>query len=175
MGRNHDVGGRSWRGNHSRSSPVRIRAARNSTRRRPAGRGTARSDVWTPTGGSDALVQLFDLQLNLGRTYLPELPLLAQHRHNLALQTRRVMLTQELLAAMHNEMEELRDETPWKPWRKPFPMTPEGRDRLVVELVDVLHFLLELALVWGVSPAELYTVYVGKRQHNLRRPEHVHR
>jgi hypothetical protein len=71
------------------------------------------------------------------------------------------------LAAI-NELNEAVDETSWKTW-----VTDNyiNRDAYVGELVDVLHFLVNLCLAVGVTPAELEALYQAKADKNKARME----
>lgn len=91
----------------------------------------------------------------------------------------RTNATRDLVDAMHNELEETREHTPWKGWRR----YPDGMyealgsdmstevSELRYELVDMLHFLVELCLVWGMSSADLMRMYGEKMAVNERRQE----
>jgi hypothetical protein len=90
---------------------------------------------------------------------------------------RRATATRDFIDAMHNELEELREHTPWKPW-KAYPkdmnealgrnMSPEC-DELKYELIDLLHFLVVLFEVWGMKPRDVYRMYAEKMAVNIRR------
>lgn len=71
--------------------------------------------------------------------------------------------------ALTDELHEALQETTWKPWAT-YPDGPDGafvdRDAYVKELIDALHFLLNLFLVGGASPDEVFDRYVEKNQVN---------
>ena len=72
--------------------------------------------------------------------------------------------------ALEDELHEALQELRWKPWT-----TPEDqgrwvhRDAYVKELVDALHFLLNLFLVADVQSREVVDRYFAKREVNAQR------
>ncbi len=71
------------------------------------------------------------------------------------------------LTALQDEARELGEEIPWKWWSK------EQLDlaAIRVEIVDILHFWISLALVAGLDASEVYRLYLLKNQVNLDRQE----
>lgn len=69
-----------------------------------------------------------------------------------------------------SELVEMMDELDWKPWAK-LRGRPEqeARDRAVGEVVDVLHFVGNLAVALGLTDAELSQAYARKVQINRER------
>lgn len=55
----------------------------------------------------------------------------------------------------------------WKSWKKN--VQPPDPDYIKTELIDILHFTLEMLLIWGADSDEIYRRYVGKNQENLAR------
>lgn len=70
--------------------------------------------------------------------------------------------------AMTQELAELTDSVPWKWWAK-YQKFDEQNAR--VEVVDLLHFLISLAQVLGMSADDVFAAYVKKNEVNLRRQE----
>ncbi|MCS7337222.1 MAG: dUTPase [Verrucomicrobiae bacterium] len=70
--------------------------------------------------------------------------------------------------AMSQEIAELTDSVPWKWWAK-YQRFDEQNAR--VEVVDLLHFLISLAQVLGMSADDLFDAYVKKNQVNFERQE----
>lgn len=68
--------------------------------------------------------------------------------------------------ALTDELHELLGETGWKPWAtsKHVNLTAARG-----ELVDALHFLLNLALVLGMDADDITTRYHAKREKNAKR------
>lgn len=55
----------------------------------------------------------------------------------------------------------------WKSWKKN--ASPADPDYVKTELIDILHFTLEMLLIWGANADEIYARYTGKNQENLTR------
>ena len=70
--------------------------------------------------------------------------------------------------AMSQEIAELTDSVPWKWWAKY--QTFDGQNARV-EVVDLLHFLISLAQVLGMSADDVYQAYLKKNEVNLQRQE----
>ena len=49
-------------------------------------------------------------------------------------------MNNQLIAALHNEVTELQESTPWKPWR-PLGYKSYNMDNMAEEVVDILFFL----------------------------------
>jgi dimeric dUTPase (all-alpha-NTP-PPase superfamily) len=70
--------------------------------------------------------------------------------------------------AMSQEIAELTDSVPWKWWAK---YQTFDRQNAKVEVVDLFHFLISLALILGMSADDVYDVYVQKNKLNVRRQD----
>jgi dimeric dUTPase (all-alpha-NTP-PPase superfamily) len=70
--------------------------------------------------------------------------------------------------ALQQEIAELVDSTPWKWWAK-YQHFDEQNAR--VEVVDLLHFLVSIAQVLGMSAADVYEIYCKKNSVNHKRQE----
>lgn len=70
--------------------------------------------------------------------------------------------------AMSQEIAELTDSVPWKWWAK---YQQFNKQNAKVEVIDLLHFLISLAQVLGMSADDLYEAYVKKNQINFMRQE----
>ena len=70
--------------------------------------------------------------------------------------------------AMSQEIAELTDCVPWKWWAK---YQTFDRQNARVEIVDLLHFLISLAQVLGMSADDVYDAYVKKNEVNFQRQE----
>ncbi len=71
------------------------------------------------------------------------------------------------LRALQEEGQELSDEVPWKWWSK----ENLDMDGIRVEIVDMLHFWISLALASGLDAKETHRLYLLKNQVNLDRQE----
>lgn len=65
-----------------------------------------------------------------------------------------------------SEVNEALEETGWKPWAT---SNHINREAYLGELVDALHFLVNMALLAGITPDEIYQNYREKNLVNLRR------
>jgi len=70
--------------------------------------------------------------------------------------------------AMSQEIAELTDSVPWKWWAK---YQQFDKQNCCVEVVDMLHFLISLAEVLGMSADDLFNAYVKKNEVNFQRQE----
>ena len=70
--------------------------------------------------------------------------------------------------AMSQEIAELTDCVPWKWWAK---YQKFDRQNARVEIVDLLHFLISLAQVAGLSADDVFEAYTKKHAVNLNRQE----
>lgn len=71
------------------------------------------------------------------------------------------------LKALQDEARELGEEVPWKWWSK----QNLDMDAIRVEIVDILHFWISLALVSGLDPEETLRLYRLKNEVNLKRQD----
>lgn len=80
----------------------------------------------------------------------------------------RIKWTIDFIDCIHNELEEVRDRLPWKHWSRYEGFVLNERE-IKYELIDILHFLLDLFLVWGMTPEEVMKMYIAKMQQNIER------
>lgn len=80
----------------------------------------------------------------------------------------RVIFIKDMVLALEDELHEALGEVGWKPWAT---SRHVNREAYVGELVDALHFLLNLCLVVGVTADELFEKYMAKSRTNIRRQE----
>ena len=85
------------------------------------------------------------------------------------------MYINEMILAMLDELGEVLRETAWKNpdlvpygWKK---HQKYDKEKFKEELVDLLHFFVNLCLVSGMNSEELYARYCGKREENISRQE----
>lgn len=73
-----------------------------------------------------------------------------------------------LSSALLHEVIELQRETDWKWWK-----SDKGVDnqKVVEEIVDLWHFLIQLSIEAGLSPDNLVTKYLEKNKENTKRQE----
>jgi len=70
--------------------------------------------------------------------------------------------------AMQQEMAELVDSVPWKWWAK---YQEFDEQNAKVEIIDLFHFLISAAQVFGLSADDVYNSYVKKNKVNFERQE----
>ncbi len=70
--------------------------------------------------------------------------------------------------AIIHECCELDNELNWKPWKNPADLA-ENRQARLLEMADILHFVVQLALDQEFSADELYQAYLAKNQENRSR------
>lgn len=84
----------------------------------------------------------------------------------------RVEWVDKMLKAISNEMEEIRNELPWK-WWKPVDLQKQDWDAARKEWIDLFHFVLALGLVLGFPPdgEKIFKDYLSKNGINHDRQE----
>ena len=70
--------------------------------------------------------------------------------------------------AMTQELAELTDSVPWKWWAK---YQKFDQQNAVVELIDLLHFLISACQVMGLSADDVFRIYTQKNAVNLKRQD----
>ena len=75
--------------------------------------------------------------------------------------------TKEYLIAMEDEIAELRSWINWKTWKKD--RKEVNVEEVKYEIIDLLHFWVNLCLIWGLTPEEVYQYYVNKKKQNIKR------
>jgi dimeric dUTPase (all-alpha-NTP-PPase superfamily) len=70
--------------------------------------------------------------------------------------------------ALSQELAELTDSVPWKWWAH---YQKFDKQNAKVEIVDMLHFIISLAQVMGISADDMYAAYVAKNKINLNRQD----
>jgi dimeric dUTPase (all-alpha-NTP-PPase superfamily) len=123
----------------------------------------------------DRLAQIFDLQKKLmDKVNVPYPERLGRDLSEQQL----YFWTQELSKAIAHEAMELEDWTPWKHWSKRLGnkvdivhMSPEHLEEMRREIVDLFHFVLEVAIIHGMTETDMYDAYVAKNVVNHERQE----
>lgn len=70
--------------------------------------------------------------------------------------------------AITQEIAELTDSVPWKWWAK---YQKFDKQNARVEVIDLLHFLISIAQVLEMTPADFYEAYTKKHKVNLARQD----
>ena len=71
------------------------------------------------------------------------------------------------LDALDDESRELREELLWKWWSK----DTLNIQNIRVEIIDILHFWISLAMTSGMTADKVFDIYVQKNEVNLKRQE----
>ena len=81
-------------------------------------------------------------------------------------------LDEQVFALIH-ELVEFRNWTNWKKWRRTYrdALPPDVVNEMKVEVVDMMHFMLNLMNILGLTGAELLTLYFAKRELNIVRQQ----
>jgi dimeric dUTPase (all-alpha-NTP-PPase superfamily) len=112
----------------------------------------------------DRLEQLFELQQQLNRRIGVDTDRMTDDDRQ------RWLL--DYCRAASQEIAELTDCVPWKWWAR---YQKFDRRNAGVEIVDLLHFVISLAQVAGMSADDVFTAYTKKHAVNLHRQESGYR
>ena len=107
---------------------------------------------------NDALKKIFTLQKNFGKKFC--------NFDNLSFEEK-VKWTKEFIICCLNELNEILDWIPWKHWKKKYKKPDEIEIKF--EIIDLLHFVVSLALVWNMNAEEFYSLYITKMEENINR------
>lgn len=106
----------------------------------------------------DYLEEIFKMQVRLqaeiGANIYDEYPKPSQKFINLA------------YIGVMTEASEALEQTPWKPWKSSMVYNP---DKFRKELIDLLHFVVNLFLASGMSAEDVYKAYMNKHRINMNR------
>jgi len=108
----------------------------------------------------DKLDQLFNLQKQLNKR-------IGVDTDSMSDEERQRWLLQ-YCRALSQEIAELTDCVPWKWWAQ---YQTFDRQNARVEIVDLLHFLISMAQVLGMSADDIFEAYTKKREVNLNRQD----
>ena len=82
----------------------------------------------------------------------------------------REQFTKEYVLAIQAELIEVLDEINWKIWKRTRVTYDDKRiERIQFELIDILHFYVNLCLIWGITPKKLQELYDKKNAINHER------
>jgi dimeric dUTPase (all-alpha-NTP-PPase superfamily) len=74
--------------------------------------------------------------------------------------------TKEYILCLIDEVSELMNQIQFKHWKKSEDI---NETEVKYELIDMMHFLLSLMLVWKMDPIEVFSMYVAKNRENFNR------
>ena len=88
----------------------------------------------------------------------------------------RVAFIKEHSIHLNQEVNEMLYELPYfKPWKNYRGLTPRMENEMLekarMELVDAWHFFMNIAIALGISPEQLYVMYMAKSKENHRRQD----
>ena len=113
---------------------------------------------YMPKQSEDKLTQIFDKQIKL--------------QQRLGYKLNDLVANQEFIntmtIALNDELMESIRETPWKPWKK---NQTFNQEKYKEELVDLLHFFVNLCLAAGMDSNELFERYLNKNKINYKRQD----
>lgn len=75
--------------------------------------------------------------------------------------------TNNFIRCCLQELAELQDSFPWKHWREQD--KPVNEVMIREEIIDLLHFVLDLAIIWFEDPNDLFMTFMSKNDENFRR------
>jgi NTP pyrophosphatase (non-canonical NTP hydrolase) len=76
------------------------------------------------------------------------------------------------ILAMHAELSELLEWTNWKHHKKTrVEYTPDRLKEMHIELIDILHYWMNLCIIWDLSPEDIIKIYDEKNDENHNRQE----
>jgi dimeric dUTPase (all-alpha-NTP-PPase superfamily) len=119
----------------------------------------AYEDVGSHPESECAIECIFFLQKQLEQVFYPDFMSLDPDL--------RSALTRKFLECLSSEIEEIRNELPWKHWKR-FLKEPDEQ-KIQGELIDVFHFLISLMLMWGITSENLFRMFITKHSINRYR------
>jgi NTP pyrophosphatase (non-canonical NTP hydrolase) len=76
----------------------------------------------------------------------------------------------QFILAMHAELSELLEWTNWKQHKKTrVEYTPERLKEIRIELIDILHYWMNLCIIWDLTPENIVRIYEEKNKENHER------
>lgn len=107
----------------------------------------------------DALKLIFEMQEKFNIKFIDRKKLNKQER---------LLWTMKFKTAMDCEMAELMEQLQYKWWKQYV-----GQDvdfiEAKYEIVDMFHFLVSIALLWGMDAEEFFAIYQSKMTENINR------
>lgn len=66
------------------------------------------------------------------------------------------------------ELNEMLENTPWKPWKK---RSKLNKFELTEEVIDLWHFVINITMICGITPGMLFLMFEAKNNTNNKRQE----
>ena len=80
----------------------------------------------------------------------------------------RIERARHISLALYQEVAELVDSFPWKPWREPKDQVYD-RSNIKVELVDLIFFITAIMEIFDITPGEMELQFKAKLRENYDR------
>lgn len=109
----------------------------------------------------EGLQRIFDLQKSFGSRFVDF------ENQSIEYKTK---WTKEFIVHIASENTELLEQLPFKHWKDYSEMKVNLRE-VQFELIDQLHFLITICLLWGIDAKLMYQLYIAKNKHNIQRQE----
>ena len=77
--------------------------------------------------------------------------------------------TKENLVYIIDECTEILDWINWKPWKRT--RKEVNVEEVKYEIIDILHFWVNLCLIWGIDVDDVYRYYFHKQRINVKRQD----
>ena len=108
----------------------------------------------------DRLERLLELQKTFGKRFVNWDKLSIADQEN---------WTKEFIVCCISELNEILAETNWKHWKS----THKELDhkKIKFEIIDLLHFILSLMVLWKMDATEVFDMYIEKNLENIKRQE----
>lgn len=118
------------------------------------------------------LQTLFDLQCGLIHKIQEKHPDsdIVKVMHGECTPEQRQKWMEHMIACMHNELEEVREWFPWKSWKQ-YKDFETNNVEVKYELIDLLHFLLEMMIFMDMDAEEVFQIFYSKMKQNHNRQE----
>ena len=112
----------------------------------------------------DFIKNIFEKQILLNKVVGHDLLLIKENQCN------KEKYTKEFALAIHAEISEMLNRTNWKFWKKTKVDYTEDRIKeLHFELIDILHFWVNLCILWDLTPEKLVNLFEEKNKENHNR------
>jgi len=113
---------------------------------------------WGGRHFTNKLDEMFDLQKKFGSKFCAFGKLTIKEKER---------WTKEFIVALMDEGFETLNWTNHKHWKKP--IYPINEMELKYEMIDMLHFLISLFLVWEMTSKDVFSMYIAKNRENHKR------
>ena len=114
---------------------------------------------------------MFGIMYDLSRDFIARLPGTKNILNGLT-DEEKESYTQLFVHCLVDESQEILGHTRWKNWKQHINWkASDARFEIKYELADILHFIMEIAITWRITPIELASAYIAKNQENHRRQD----